>query len=369
MKIGIIGTRGIPNQYGGFEQFIGFVAPELVIRGHEVYVYNSSLHPYREPQYKGVHIIRKFDPENRIGTAGQFVYDLNCIRDSRKRKYDVILQLGYTSSSVWSFLYPSSALLVTNMDGLEWKRSKYSKPVQSFLKYAERWAALHSDALIADSRGIQDYLQQKYKKASAFIAYGAIPFRDADDRVPAQFSLSNYNYNMLIARMEPENNIETIIQGHLQASRKTILAIIGGTGNKYGKKLRSAYESEHIRFMGPVYDMDKLNNLRYFSQLYFHGHSVGGTNPSLLEAMASRALIVAHENVFNKSVLANDAFYFSSAADIAAVIDGPITKSDCPAMLNNNMDRITNEYSWQQVATALENYLAHSLEKHKKPHA
>src|SRR5690349_15755847 len=120
MKIGIVGTRGIPNRYGGFEQFIEFVAPELVNRGHEVYVYNSSLHPYKEPTYKGVHIISKTDPENKIGTAGQFIYDLNCIRDSRKRNYDVILQLGYTSSSIWTFLYPSGSLLVTNMDGLEW---------------------------------------------------------------------------------------------------------------------------------------------------------------------------------------------------------------------------------------------------------
>lgn len=369
MKIGIIGTRGIPNQYGGFEQFIEFVAPGLVMRGHEVYVYNSSVHPYKESTYKGVHIIRKPDPENKIGTAGQFVYDFNCIRDSRKRNYDVILQLGYTSSSIWTFLYPSGSLLVTNMDGLEWKRSKYSKPVQSFLKYAERWAALHSDALIADSRGIQDYLQQKYKKSSAFIAYGAIPFHNADESVAAEFSLLNYNYNLLIARMEPENNIETIIKGHLKAAKKTTLAIIGGTRNAYGKKLRSTYESEQVRFLGPVYDMTKLNSLRYFSQFYFHGHSVGGTNPSLLEAMASRALIVAHDNVFNKTVTGNDAFYFSSATDIAAIIDGPVKKQDCAAMLNNNMDRVNNEYSWQKITTALENYLVDSLAKHKKSKA
>ena len=365
MKIGIVGTRGIPNQYGGFEQFIEFVAPELAKRGHEVFVYNSSLHPYKEAQYKGVHIIPKYDPENKIGTAGQFIYDFNCIIDSRKRKYDVILQLGYTSSSVWTFLYPSTSLLVTNMDGLEWKRSKYSKPVQFFLKYAERWAARHSDALIADSRGIQEYLQEKYKRPSAFIAYGAIPFNDADESVPAQYSLEKYNYNMLIARMEPENNIETIIKGHLQSSKKTVLAIVGGTGNKYGKKLKGAYESEWIRFLGPVYDMVRLNSLRYFSQLYFHGHSVGGTNPSLLEAMASGALIVAHDNVFNRSVLASDAFYFSLPGDIASIIDGPLTKSDCSAMIKNNLDRITHEYSWQQVTTALEKYLAESLKKRK----
>jgi glycosyltransferase involved in cell wall biosynthesis len=365
MKIGIVGTRGIPNQYGGFEQFIEYVAPELAARGHQVFVYNSSLHPYKEPTYKGVHIIPKYDPENKIGTAGQFIYDLNCILDSRKRNYDVILQLGYTSSSIWTFLYPKKALLATNMDGLEWKRSKYSKPVQSFLKYAERLAALHSHALIADSRGIQSYLQEKYKKESAFIAYGAIPFYNADDKASAQFSVSNYAYNMLIARMEPENNIETIIQGHLQSSKKPLLLIVGGTSNAYGKKLKSAYESGQIRFIGPVYDMEKLNNLRYFSQLYFHGHSVGGTNPSLLEAMASRALIAAHDNIFNKSVLGNDAFYFSNAAEIRSIIDGPVTKSDCAALLENNMNKIKQEYSWQHITTALENFLQESLQKNR----
>jgi glycosyltransferase involved in cell wall biosynthesis len=112
--------------------------------------------------------------------------------------------------------------------------------------------------------------------------------------------------------------------------------------------------------------MAKLNNLRYFSQFYFHGHSVGGTNPSLLEAMASGALIVAHDNVFNKSVLGSDAFYFSSPADVTAIIDRTLKKTDCTAMLNNNMDRIRNEYSWPQVTTALENYLAGTLQKHKK---
>jgi len=163
MKIGIIGSRGIPNQYGGFEQFVEFVAPLLVERGHEVFVYNSSLHPYQPNSWKGVHLIKKFDPENKIGTIGQFIYDFNCILDSRKRNYDIILQLGYTSSGVWAFLFPKKPLIITNMDGLEWKRSKYSKLVQRFLKKAEKWAALSSDHLIADSIGIQTYLLEKYK--------------------------------------------------------------------------------------------------------------------------------------------------------------------------------------------------------------
>jgi len=357
MKIGIIGTRGIPNRYGGFEQFIEYVAPALVQRGHDVYVYNSSLHPYRESTYKGVHVIRRFDPESKIGTAGQFIYDLNCILDSRRRAYDVILQLGYTSSSIWSFLYPRKSKLVTNMDGLEWKRSKYSRPVQRFLKVAERWAVQSSDVLIADSRGIQQYLLQRYNKPSQFIAYGAIPFTNPDESVLQNFSLEKYAYNLVIARMEPENNIETIIRGHLQSNRKWKLVIIGGTGNQYGTKLKRTYASEWIHFAGPVYDMNLLNNLRYFSHYYFHGHSVGGTNPSLLEAMASGALIVAHNNPFNKSVLQQDAFYFDSPADITAILSSTNTKAAHAALLAGNLRKIENEYSWEHITRSLEQVL------------
>ncbi|MDP9229398.1 MAG: DUF1972 domain-containing protein, partial [Bacteroidota bacterium] len=143
MKIGIIGTRGIPNQYGGFEQFTEYVAPALVNKGHQVYVYNSSLHHFKEKSWKGVKLISCYDPENTLGTLGQFIYDFNCIRDARNRDFDIILVLGYSSSSVWSFLFPGKSIVVTNMDGLEWKRSKYSKLTQAFLKKAEKWAVAY----------------------------------------------------------------------------------------------------------------------------------------------------------------------------------------------------------------------------------
>jgi glycosyltransferase involved in cell wall biosynthesis len=357
MKIGIVGTRGIPNQHGGFEQFVEYVAPQLVSKGHEVFVYNSSLHPFKGSEWNGVQIIRQFDPENRMGTAGQFVYDLNCILDTRKRKYDIILQLGYTSSSVWSFLYPRNSFLVTNMDGLEWKRTKYSKSVQSFLKRAERWAVLSSDALIADSKGIQDYLSEKYGKPSEFIAYGASLFRHPDNSLLDQFSLEPFSYDMLIARMEPENNIETIIRGHLLASSRKKLIIIGRYTNKYGNWLKSKYASPMIEFLGPIYDQDTLNNLRHFSHFYFHGHSVGGTNPSLLEAMASGALIVANDNVFNKSVLGNDAFYFSSEKEIDLLLKSAGPKSNHSNMVENNTRKIETEYSWNRIVFLLEKYL------------
>jgi len=131
MKIGILGSRGIPNHYGGFEQFAGHLSTGLVKQGAEVWVYCSHDHPYTGESWNGVHLIHCYDPERSIGALGQFVYDFNCIRDSRKRDFDIILQLGYTSSSVWHRLLPEKPVVITNMDGLEWKRSKYSRAGRS----------------------------------------------------------------------------------------------------------------------------------------------------------------------------------------------------------------------------------------------
>ena len=173
MRIGILGTRGIPNAYGGFEQFAEFLALGLSQKGHAVYVYNSSLHPYTNDTWNEIHIIHCKDLEDKIGTAGQFIYDLNCIKDARKRKFDVLLQLGYTSNSIWYWLWPNDCVNIINMDGMEWKRSKYNATTQKFLKLSEKWAAEKGNILIADSIGIQQYLYQTHHRQSIYIPYGA----------------------------------------------------------------------------------------------------------------------------------------------------------------------------------------------------
>lgn len=170
--------------------------------------------------WNGVNIIHCKDPEGRIGTAGQFIYDLNCILDSRKRNFDIILQLGYTSSSVWNWLFSKQSVIITNMDGLEWKRSKYSKLVQKFLLYAERLAVKYSDYLISDSVGIQRYLKNKYSVDSKYIPYGANLISDMDDSILKENNLITNSYNMLIARMESDNNIEIILQSVLESDTK-----------------------------------------------------------------------------------------------------------------------------------------------------
>ena len=140
MKIGILGTRGIPNQYGGFEQLAEYLSVGLVEKSFEVYVYNTHNHSYQEKTWNGVHIVHCFNPEKKLKTAGQFIYDLNCVRDARKRDFDILLILGYTSISVWGRLFPKKATIIINMDGLEWKRNKYAGRIRKFLFYAEKLA-------------------------------------------------------------------------------------------------------------------------------------------------------------------------------------------------------------------------------------
>lgn len=350
MKIAILGTRGIPNNYGGFEQLAQFLSLGLLAKGHEVSVYSSSRHAYKESEWQGIHILHQKDPEERIGTAGQFIYDLNCIRDSRSRGFDVILNLGYTSSSVWMSLFPKRTKIITNMDGLEWKRSKYSKKVQKFLMFAEKLAVRKSDALVADSAAIQQYIRDKYKVASSFIAYGADVFLNQDSTFLTDFQTSPYQFDLLIARMEPENNIEVILDGVLKSKSTRPFFVVGNPENKFGLYLKDKFNSEkRIIFTGPIYDTKIIDNLRYYANLYFHGHSVGGTNPSLLEAMGCYSLICANENVFNRSVLGNDAFYFSNAKEVADRLDASDTRDKGADFIAANVTKIKEQYTWSRI--------------------
>jgi hypothetical protein len=349
MKIAILGTRGIPNHYGGFEQFAEFFSVYLAEKNHDVYVYNSHNHPYQEKTFKGVQLIHCYDPEYKIGTAGQFIYDLNCIMDSRKRNFDIILQLGYTSSAFWYFLLPKKTISITNMDGLEWKRTKYSPIVQKLLQFAEKIAAKKSDYLVSDSLGIQHYLKGKYAKESTYIPYGATVFEHPNEELLKEYQVEKYNFNLILARLEPENNIEMILDGVVLNATKRVILVIGNHNTKYGKYLKQKFANQsQIRFVGAVYNMNHLDNLRFYSNLYFHGHSVGGTNPSLLEAMASKALIIAHKNDFNQAILHQNAYYFSSSADINILIS-EIKKRDNLPLLENNFEAIKNQYNWSII--------------------
>lgn len=358
LNIGILGTRGIPNHYGGFEHISEYVSAGLVERGHSVTVYNSHNHPYTADQWNGVNIQHCYDPEYLIGAAGQFVYDMNCIRDACKRDFDVVLIMGYTSSSVWGRLYPKNSTIITNMDGLEWKRTKYSKPVQQFLRYAEKLAVKHSDFYISDSMVIRSYLAEKYAINSQYIPYGADLLTPIErEQMEFKDALSE-DYFLLMARMEPENNIEAILEGFNSSNSPRKFKVLGDTGNRFGKFITHRFKNdERIQFKGAIYDNAKVRALQNNSYLYFHGHSVGGTNPSLLEAMASEALIAAHDNPFNKSVLSTDAFYFSNANGVKELVENVQRKDTERLMVNNNLQKIQYLFSWDKVIEEYESFI------------
>lgn len=373
MKIAFISTRGIPNNYGGFEQFAEYISVGLVQRGHEIVVYSPHFHPYKENIYKGVRIKHIYSPETWMGgSVGSFFYDFSSLKDALKREhFDIIYEAGYTSivpAYIWfnvkNIKYP---IFTTNMDGLEYKRTKFNKWVQKFIFWEERTTVKHSHYLIADNMGIHDYYKEKYGKESKFLAYGANIYDNYDARLLEEFGLKVDEYFLLIARLEPENNIEMAIKGYLQSNATDKpLIIVGKTNTPHGKYLVEEYGSQSkVKFVGGIYDFDKLNSVRHFSYAYFHGHSVGGTNPSLLEAMASDCFILAHDNIFNRAVLKNNAVYYSSSRQVVSVLNrmDDIVIQHKNQYIANNLEEIRVEYSWEKLVDEHEQYFEWLLEQ------
>jgi len=352
MKIAILGTRGIPNNYGGFEQNAENLSQWWVKLGHEVTVYNPDYHPYKESDWNGVKIRHIFSREDKLGIWGTFIYDYLCLKDAVEQDYDIILNLGYVPSALFFNLKKKTkAKFITNMDGLEWKRSKWNNLLKKFIKYCEKRAVKLSDFLVADNPGIEDYYRENYNvKNIRYIAYGAELFNNPNIKYLKEFNVEPYNYYMLVARLEPENNVEMILDGYLLSNSKEPFIVVGGLKNKYAKYLLNKYRNKkNIRFVGGIYNYDKLSSLRWYAKLYFHGHSVGGTNPSLLEAMASNAYIAAHNNFFNKYILGKDAFFFGNKEEIANIIRN--YKYDFREIfIKNNREKIKNIYNWEKVS-------------------
>lgn len=365
MKIAFISTRGIPNNYGGFEQFTEYISVGLAQRGHEVVVYSPHFHPYQENNYKGVRIKHIYSPEKWMGSSvGSFFYDFKSLHDALKNEnFDIIYEAGYTSivpAYIWyNVKNIKSPIFTTNMDGLEYKRSKFNRLVQKFIFWEEKMTIKHSHYLISDNMGIHDYYKEKYGKESKYLAYGANIHNNFDEGLIKEFKLEINNYYLVIARLEPENNIEMIIKGYLQSDemRQKPLIVIGKTDTPHGKYLVKKY-NKAIRFIGGIYDFNKLDSIRHFSYAYFHGHSVGGTNPSLLEAMASSCYIIANDNIFNRTVLKENAHYFSSANDVKDILNniGNLRNKYHTNFTTGNLKEIHNEYSWNKLIDEHEKY-------------
>ncbi len=372
MKIAILGTKGIPNNYGGYEQFAEFISQRLIARGHAVTVYNPSFHAYREDSYKGVRIIRKYSPEPLIGGSANFIYDFLCLRDALTRDFDLIYEAGYHSVApayrMLGVRKIRKPVIVTNMDGLEYNRSKWSHFTQQLIRRLERIAVRDSPHMISDNIGIQEYYRDNFGKESFFLPYGADPVTNVDPVHLDPYGVAPYNFIILVARFEPENNLETALDGFLASGSKMTFLVVGNHETRYGRYLRSKFSDDRIRFTGGIYSKPVLDSLRHHAAAYIHGHSVGGTNPSLLEAMACGSFILAHDNPFNRKVLFDAAYYFQNSEEIKALLTQltDLRQQQAKAFGAQHLRRIQTEYNWDTIVDQHER-LFHELVGQTQP--
>ena len=358
MKIAILGTRGIPNNYGGFEQCAEYLSVGLVAKGHDVCIYNPDFHSYTENSYKGVKIIRKTSLQHLFGVSvSNFIYDYLCLKDAVKKDFDIILELGLITSSLSIiFCRHRGKIIITNLDGLEWKRSKWGKIVQKITKTLEKYGVMFSDYLIADNIGIQKYILEEYGRESEMIAYGTERIKKPNIEYLKKYDLEKNNYLLSVARLEPENNLEMMFDAYSKSKIQTPYFLVGNHSTPYGNFLKDKYRDSGIVFLGEIFNKDHLDNIRFYSKYYLHGHSVGGTNPALLEAMAAKTFIFSHDNRFNKSVIENNAFYFLNSDELVCLLENEELLNHKESFVLNNLKKIDTVYKWEIVVNEYEAY-------------
>ena len=305
-RLSITGSRGIPNRYGGYEELVDHLAQGLSALGWRIDVATSSTHPVTEWSHPGVRRRIHRDPEPWMGSAGQFIYDLLSIRDTAHQRPDVHLTLGTTSSAPWLALkfLRGTVPLAVHLDGLEWMRGKYRPTVQRYLKWAERTAALSADLLVADHPEMTRYAA-RYPKPCAEIAYGVDDPKTAGELDPS-LGLQPGGFALIIARLVPENHVLVAAKA---LSPVAPVVVVGPFDNPEGRALQGL---PNVHLLGGQFDAGLLDSLRAHCGLYIHGHSAGGTNPGLLQAMAASCAIAAHDNAFNRGILGDSAHYFTT---------------------------------------------------------
>lgn len=351
-RIAILGTRGIPAQYGGFETFAEQLAIRLVQKGVEVTVFCEAKSDTRTAAYKDVQL--RYVSSPNMGPLTTLVYDLICLVRARK-DFDVVYMLGYAASPFcWiPRLYGHQVWI--NMDGIEWKRQKWGWVAKLWLRATEFVGVLVANRIVADAQAIRAHLNKLWPgsaQKTSVIAYGAhvLDARPSDAAL-GQYGLVADCYYIVVCRLEPENHVREIIEGYLASGSTMPLVIVGGLTDSTGyAQSLMRFEGEKVRFVGAVYDQAVLQALRYFSFGYMHGHSVGGTNPSLLEAMGAGNFILAHDNVFNREVAGGGAQYFSDSTELARRLRGaeaePNSRDHCRAAA---VDRLRFTYSWERI--------------------
>ena len=359
LRIAIIGSRGIPAAYGGFETFAQELAPRLVERGYDVTVYCRKGYTLDDTlrEYRGVRL--RHTPAVRMRTIEQLSHEASSIFDSLRRRVDLYYFLGYRGAPFYIPLRATRRVVVVNTDGLEWKRRKWNRLGRSYLKLAE-WLAAHvaADELVSDAQAIADHFMRAHGRASTYITNGAHPLTDADldSGVLDRYGVEGGGYYLVACRIEPENNVDLIVREFVAAGSDRELIVAGGMNYEtpFWQALQQVAVGHRVRFLGPVYGPMEIESLHLGAYAYLHGHEVGGTNPALLKAMGAGNLPIALETVFNMENAAETGRYWSKeSGSLAAQIRWADANPDAVAALGRDArERIRTYYSWESVADA-----------------
>lgn len=348
IKIAIVGIRGIPNNYGGFETLAEYLT-EYLADNLQITVYCSSTDmPIRLKQYKGAQL--SYIPVSSHGFLG-IIYDTICLVKAIK-KNDKVLILGFGTGFVVPFIASVARhKLIVNIGGLDWKRNKWSWIAKKVIKKAEALLIKNCRTIIADNIGIQNYIFSTYGKVSRLIAYGGDQAKHitvSSEAVNKYTFLSN-PYCFSVARIQPDNNIYFILHAFTQIIELPLVFVGNWDNSDFGKKLKQEYTHyKNLIILDAIYDRNELDLLRSNCTIYIHGHSAGGTNPSLVEAMNLGLPVMAFDSVYNRFTTENKALYFEDEKQLVNLIHN-YQSVDLFSIANELKQIALANYTWEKI--------------------
>ncbi|MFK8004909.1 MAG: DUF1972 domain-containing protein [Saprospiraceae bacterium] len=359
-KLAIIGTVGVPARYGGFETLAHQLVENLNTE-YDITVYNSAKHysaKERVKEWNGAKI--KYIPLSANGFSSIFYDMISMIHAAFF--CEVFLILGVSGCLFLPFIklfFPSKKIII-NVDGLEWRRAKWNIYAKTFLSWSERVAVWCTDEIIADNAAIQKYILDRYGKRSNLIEYGADhnQVEDIQSETFKKYPFLKQEYAFKVARIEPENNIHTILKGFAKQDTLPLVLIGNWQNSDYGKSLINEFSDyDHLHLLDPIYEANLLNQMRSNAKVYIHGHSEGGTNPSLVEAMYLALPIISFDIVYNKVTTENQAIYFETSNELCQMIKD-IDLLDLDKIPTNLSEVANRRYLWSVISDKYSNLVA-----------
>ena len=354
LRIALLGTRGVPARYGGFETCVEEVGARLAERGHVVVVYcRTSGDRPSQRTYRGMRLVPL--PAMRRRALETLSHTALSVAHQVRFPADVAVVFNAANAPLLPFLRARGVPVATHVDGLEWKRGKWGRVGRRYYRISEALAVRWSDALIADAGGIQEYYRLEFGAPSRLISYGAPLLADAASDRLDEVNLSPGGYHLVVARFEPENHVAEIVEGFRRSAATLPLAVVGSApyADAYTRRVHDAADSR-VRFLGGVWDQELLDQLYFHSFGYLHGHSVGGTNPSLLRAIGAGAASSAFDVTFNREVLGDAGRYFVTADDVARLVERAEADPAAERRRGDDCRGRASAYDWDAVAASYE---------------